>query len=81
MYYDIPTYIMLKGLIIYIYILLCKISIFVEQNPVIPNTELRCYCYITHYMSEYIVFITLYILYTYFKNILKCNVYYRPDMG
>ena len=55
--------------------------IFVKQNPVIPNTELWCYCYITHYMSEYIVFITLYILYTYFKNILKCNVYYRPDMG
>ena len=46
----------------------------VKQNPVIPNIN----------NSANIILYTLwvhklYLLYS--KNMLKCNLYYRPDMG
>ena len=71
---------MLRGLSI-IYTLLCKnYTYWFEQNPVIPNINSGANI-ILYIIWVYKLYLLHYILYTYFKNMLKCNVYYRPDMG
>ena len=70
------------------YLFYCVIvQIIVEQNPVIPKINSGATYYTIYSNTCKIVFILLfiiyiyYILYTYLKNITKCNVYYRPDMA
>ena len=61
-----------------------KLQLLVEQNPVIPNINSSAKRYITYIMSANCIYYIIYcthIWYTYLKNMWKCNMYYRPDMG
>ena len=57
-----------------------KLYLLDEQNPVIPNINSGANV-ILYIIWVHKLYLLHYILYTYFKNMLKCNVYYRPDMG
>ena len=63
-----------------IYFIEWILQLSVEQNPVILNTNsgANVMLYIIWVHKLYLLY---YILYTYLKNMSKCNVYYWPDMG